>query len=78
MEITREGSARTAEVERQPELSLRRAYSDKPETQLSLDRIDNTKGYIRGNVVATSTELNLAKGAIEGSNTEYNKSILNK
>jgi len=51
-------------------------------TDISIDRIDNTKGYVPGNVMACSRRANNLKSVFENPNTgvsiEQGVSVLNK
>jgi len=55
-------------------------FTDLPlnEDTLSFDRVDNSKGYIQGNVVACHTEVNSFKGCMENPSELMNLELVSK
>lgn len=48
--------------------------AENPLNQLSIERKDPTKGYIKGNVVAVSSQVNVFKGSLERAHKFLSKS----
>lgn len=45
---------------------------------ISIDRVDNSKGYVKGNVVACSNLFNTLKGGIEDNTNDFNLDNIRK